>query len=160
MPAGQGKRDAIRPRHDLIPVEFLDELAEIFAEGRRPRPGLPEGYGDSWKNGGDDFLRDCLNHASNHLHKYMNGDRSENHLAKVAWNALAVRWHYAKLPSKTNCPCWIYDKYVGPVINCPLHGSSSSTPYDGGGKHGCMGPNSPTPQPVALTEVQTGHSES
>lgn len=89
MPEGQGKRDIKRPRHDLIPVEFLDELASIFEEGF-------EKYGDSWKGGGYDFLTDCLNHASNHLHLYMNGDTSENQLAKVAWNVLAVRWHDLK----------------------------------------------------------------
>lgn len=102
MPPGQGKRDVRRPRHDLIPVEFLDELAAIFEEGRRPRPGLPNGYGDSWKCGGEDFLCDCLNHASNHLHLFMNGDTSENHLAKVAWNALAVRWHRMKAQETGN----------------------------------------------------------
>jgi hypothetical protein len=95
LPEGQGKRDKICPRHDLIPVEFLDEIASIFEEGRRPRPGMPEGYGDSWKSGGEDFLRDCLNHASRHLHLYMSGDRTENHLAKVAWNSLAVKYHKA-----------------------------------------------------------------
>lgn len=86
LPDNQGKRTIKRPRHDLIPIEFLDELASIFEEG------LPK-YGDSWKKGGLDFLTDCLNHASNHLHLYMNGDKSENQLAKVAWNVLAVRWH-------------------------------------------------------------------
>lgn len=91
MPPNQGKRDTKRPRHDLIPIEFLDELASIFEEGRRPRPGMPEGYGDSWKQGGNEFLLDCLNHASNHLHLYMNGDKSENHLSKVAWNVLVKR---------------------------------------------------------------------
>lgn len=94
MPEGQGKRDIERPRYDFIPLEFLDELAGIFEEGKRPRPGLPEGYGDSWKKGGEVFLRDCLNHAFWHLMKYMNGDRSENHLSKVAWNCLAVKWHH------------------------------------------------------------------
>ena len=89
MPPNQGKRDIKRPRHDLIPLEFLDELASIFEEGLLK-------YGDSWKKGGSDFLTDCLNHASNHLHKYMNGDKSENQLAKVAWNVLAVRWHELK----------------------------------------------------------------
>lgn len=96
MPEGQGKRDVKRPRHDLIPVEFLDALAAIFEEGRKPRPGMPEGYGDSWKSGGPDFLLDCLNHASNHLHKYMNGDRSEDHMPKVAWNCLVVRYFEEK----------------------------------------------------------------
>lgn len=100
MPPNQGKRDKIRPRHDLIPLGFIDELASIFEEGREPRPGMPEGYGDSWKAGGDDFLRDCLNHASNHLHLYMDGDRSENHLAKVAWNVLCVKWHKNKEEKK------------------------------------------------------------
>jgi hypothetical protein len=85
MPEGQGKRDTKRPRHDLIPIEFLDELASIFEEGLTK-------YGDSWKKGGDDFLIDCLNHASNHLHLYMSGDRTENHLAKVAWNTLVIKY--------------------------------------------------------------------
>lgn len=96
LPEGQGVRDKIRPRYDLVPLEFDNELASIFEEGRRPRPGLPEGYGDSWKKGGEDFLRDCLNHALWHLKKYMEGDRSENHLAKVAWGCLAVRFHDLK----------------------------------------------------------------
>lgn len=101
MPLGQGKRDKVQPRHDLIPLEFLDELASIFEEGLLPRPGLPDGYGDSWKKGGSLFLRDCLNHASNHLHAYMNGDYLENQLAKVAWNVLVVRWHRLN-ENKTN----------------------------------------------------------
>lgn len=86
MPEGQGERDTKRPRHDLIPIEFLDELASIFEEGSAK-------YGDSWKRGGEEYLIDCLNHASNHLHLYMNGDSTENHLAKVAWNTLVVKWH-------------------------------------------------------------------
>lgn len=85
LPKDQGSRTIRRPRHDLIPIEFLDELASIFEEGLVK-------YGDSWKKGGTDFLVDCLNHASNHLHKYCNGDISENQLSKVAWNCLVVRY--------------------------------------------------------------------
>lgn len=92
MPPSQGKRDAIRPRYDLIPQQWLEALARIFEEGRKPRPGLPEGYGDSWKQGGLDFLQDCLNHAQHHLLLYHAGDRTEEHLAKVAWNVLAVNY--------------------------------------------------------------------
>jgi hypothetical protein len=92
MPPNQGKRDKKRPNYNFIPLEFDDELASIFEEGRRPRPGMPEGYGDSWLQGGKDFLSDCLNHAFWHLKMYMRGDRSENHLAKVAWNVLVVRF--------------------------------------------------------------------
>lgn len=87
MPEGQGKRNAKQPRYDLIPLSFLTELASVFAEGLAK-------YGeDSWKQGGEDFLRDCLNHVQWHLSMYMQGDRGENHLAKVAWGALAVRWN-------------------------------------------------------------------
>lgn len=93
MPGGEGKRDKERHHYEYIPLEFLDMLAEIFEEGRRPRPGMPEGYGDSWKSGGKNFLRDCLNHAVWHLWKYFHGDRTEHHLAKVAWNVLAVAYH-------------------------------------------------------------------
>ena len=93
MPEGQGKRDNKRPNYNYIPIEFDDELASIFEEGRRARPGMPEGYGDSWMSGGSHFLEDCLNHAFWHLKMYMRGDRSENHLSKVAWNVLAVRFH-------------------------------------------------------------------
>lgn len=89
LPADQGKRTVRRHRHDLIPLEFLDEIASIFEEGIIK-------YGDSWKRGGRDFLIDCLNHASNHLHKYCNGDISENQLAKVAWNCLVVRYFDSK----------------------------------------------------------------
>lgn len=85
LPIGQGKRTILRRRHDLIPIEFLDEIASIFEEGLSK-------YGDSWKKGGRDFLIDCLNHASNHFHKYCNGDTSENQLSKVAWNVLVVRY--------------------------------------------------------------------
>lgn len=97
MPPNQGKRDKKRPNYNYIPIEFDDELASIFEEGRRPRPGIPEGYGDSWLSGGKDFLEDCLNHAFWHLKMYMRGDRNENHLAKVAWNTLVVRYHEQNL---------------------------------------------------------------
>jgi hypothetical protein len=106
MPPNQGKRDKKRPNYNYIPLEFDDELASIFEEGRKPRPGMPKGYSDSWMLGGKDFLEDCLNHAFWHLKMYMKGDRSENHLAKVAWNSLVVRYHeLKKVPESfcTNC---------------------------------------------------------
>ncbi len=105
MPPNQGKRDKKRPNYNYIPIEFDNELASIFEEGRKPRPGMPEGYGDSWMSGGKEFLSDCLNHAFWHLKMYMRGDRSENHLAKVAWNVLAVKYHEChELPHSKDYP--------------------------------------------------------
>jgi len=86
MPEGQGQRTRRRPRHDLIPVEFLDMIADIFEEG------LPK-YEDSWMLGGVDFLTDCLNHASNHFHRACGKELSVKQLAKVAWNVLVVAYH-------------------------------------------------------------------
>lgn len=103
MPSNQGKRDKKRPNYNFIPLEFDNELASIFEEERRRRPGMPEGYGDSCMKGGKDFLEDCLNHAFWHLKMYMRGDRSENHLTKVAWNVLVVKFHELKNPLKSFC---------------------------------------------------------
>jgi hypothetical protein len=86
----KAKRKETRLRYDLIPKEFIDNIALIFEEGQKK-------YGeDNWKSGDRQFFRDCLNHAQDHLLRFNNGDRSENHLAKVAWNCLAYLWWMEK----------------------------------------------------------------
>lgn len=87
------KRDEYRLRYDLIPKFFIDELASIFEEGLR--------YGqDNWKKGGEEFVADLINHVEDHYLRYTDGDRSEKHLAKVAWNALARAWYDAQEKEK------------------------------------------------------------
>ena len=64
----------------LIPLYSLLNLGKIFIEGLR--------YGrDSWKKGVNDkeYQEERLEHAILHLIKYKEGDRSEEHLAKVSW---------------------------------------------------------------------------
>lgn len=64
----------------LIPLYSLLALGKIFIEGLR--------YGkDNWKKGVHDkeYQEERLEHALLHLIKYKEGDRSEAHLAKVAW---------------------------------------------------------------------------
>lgn len=64
----------------LIPMYSLLNLGKIFIEGLR--------YGrDNWKKGVNDkeYQEERLEHAFNHLIKYKEGDRSEDHLAKVMW---------------------------------------------------------------------------
>lgn len=64
----------------LIPLYSLLEVGKIFVEGLR--------YGrDNWKKGvGDkEYQEERLEHALLHLIKYKEDDRSESHLAKVAW---------------------------------------------------------------------------
>ena len=64
----------------LIPWYSILAIGRIFVEGLR--------YGrDNWKNGvGDEaYQEERLEHAMLHLLKWKEGDRTEAHLAKVAW---------------------------------------------------------------------------
>lgn len=64
----------------LIPFYSLLALGKIFIEGLR--------YGrDNWKKGVHDkiYQEERLEHAILHLIKWKEGDRSEAHLAKIAW---------------------------------------------------------------------------
>lgn len=64
----------------LIPFYSLFRLGAIFIEGLR--------YGkDNWKKGVNDkdYQEERLEHALVHFIKWKEGDRSEDHLAKVAW---------------------------------------------------------------------------
>lgn len=64
-----------------IPVSSLVRLGKIFKEGLR--------YGrNNWKDNPDaDYVEERTNHAIIHLMKWANGDRTEDHLAKVMWFA-------------------------------------------------------------------------
>ncbi len=80
------KRDHIEEsRYDLIPLDCLRELALIYAEGAR-KYGIGE-----WKSGLEPS--DTLNHAFEHLRQYQNGNRDENHLAKIAWAMFTLMWY-------------------------------------------------------------------
>lgn len=64
----------------MIPFYSILRIGRIFVEGLR--------YGrDNWKKGvGDqEFQEERLEHALLHLIKWKEGDRTEDHLAKVAW---------------------------------------------------------------------------
>lgn len=64
-----------------IPVASLQAIGSIFEEGAAK-------YGrNNWLKGAGDreYQEERLEHAITHLMLYANGDRSENHLAKVAW---------------------------------------------------------------------------
>ena len=61
------------------------ELALICAEGL-------EKHNDSWRftKEKEKFKVDRLNHMIRHLNLYRQGDKSENHIAKVMWGAMAI----------------------------------------------------------------------
>lgn len=71
-----------RGRFDLIPAQGLQRLAMVAEEGA----GL---YGaNNWKKGIP--LHRYLDSAMRHLVSYSTGDRNEDHLARCAWNCLAL----------------------------------------------------------------------
>lgn len=75
-------KDADGERYDLISPIGLERVARIYAEGATK-------YGDSsWEKGLP--ISDLMNHGLRHWRLYASGDRSEDHLAKVAWAAMAA----------------------------------------------------------------------
>jgi hypothetical protein len=78
-----------KPRFDLIPTASLERLAGLYGRGA-------EKYGPyNWARG----IPVSRNIASleRHLQQYKRGDRDEDHLAAVAWNAFAIM-HYEAYP--------------------------------------------------------------
>jgi hypothetical protein len=73
-----------KPRYDLIPPGPLKRLAELMARGA-------EKYGDgNWTQGmpTSRFMASLLRHAE----AYRAGDRDEDHLAAVCFNAFAIMY--------------------------------------------------------------------
>jgi len=67
----------------FIPRSALNRLGEVFIEGLR----YDVNGETNWKKGvfDDEYQHERLEHALDHLWKWIEGDRSEDHLAKVMW---------------------------------------------------------------------------
>lgn len=86
-------KDADDHRFDLVSPFGLFRLAKIYAEGAKK-------YGDrNWELGQP--TGDVLNHAERHLQLWKQGDRSEDHLAKVAWGMFAIMHYEETLPENS-----------------------------------------------------------
>lgn len=80
--------EKLAPGVDQIPFEGIEAIGAIFAEGEKK-------YGiNNWKKqpDNDDYNRERTRHAIRHLMLWANGDRSEPHLAKVAWFCVTTIW--------------------------------------------------------------------
>lgn len=69
-------------RYDLIPLVGLRRLARTCAEG-----AIKHGI-DNWLKGIPS--ENLMNHAVTHLCDYLDGDRSEDHIAHAVWNLFAL----------------------------------------------------------------------
>jgi hypothetical protein len=74
------KRSKLVERYDLLSPIGLQRAAKAAAEGARK-------YGD-FNNEGGLGVSVYLNHALAHIFAYLAGNRDEDHLGHLAWNAL------------------------------------------------------------------------
>lgn len=82
------KSETLSPGVDQVPFEGIEAIGAIFAEGEKK-------YGrDNWKKqpNNPEYNAERTRHAIRHLMLWANGDRSEPHLAKVAWFCVTTIW--------------------------------------------------------------------
>lgn len=90
FPTGS-RRDvaAGKGRYDLLPPLCLRRLAQLYERGAAK-------YGDhNWQKGQP--LSSTVSSMMRHACQFIEGDRSEDHLAAVAWNAFTLMWTEAMI---------------------------------------------------------------
>lgn len=79
-----------KPRYDLIPVGPLKRLADLYMRGAIK-------YDDNNWQKGQPYSRAYAS-LFRHMIAWREGDRSEDHLAAVAWNAFTIMWYEENKP--------------------------------------------------------------
>ena len=89
---GGAKVSSLRPCYHLLEKLFLSGVAKVAHEGAQK-------YGEgNWQKGNQEFAVERLNHVVDHLFSWINGDRSEPHLAKAAWGLMVTMWFAERHP--------------------------------------------------------------
>lgn len=71
-------------RYDLIPSRPLERVAKVYEDGANV-------HGDwNWAKGIK--MSRTLDSAERHIRQYLDGDRSEDHLAQAVWNLMAAMY--------------------------------------------------------------------
>lgn len=84
------KRSDTKPFYKIIPYEFIRRLGMTLAEGAIK---YDEAVDESnWKKGDKKFFAECFDHAIEHMYLYLDGDRTEDHLAHAAANLCFLVW--------------------------------------------------------------------
>jgi hypothetical protein len=92
-----------KPRYDLIPPIMLRRLAELYGRGAVK-------YGENNYQKGMPFTRVYAS-MFRHMMQYREGDKSEDHLSAVIWNATALMFYEdaieaGQLPAELNDFDW------------------------------------------------------
>lgn len=94
-------------RYELIPPGPLAALAKIYTDGAAK-------YGENNYQKGMPFMRVAAS-LLRHYYAWVAGDRSERHMANLAWNAFALLF-YEDQVEKGALPQELDDRPVSPVV--------------------------------------------
>lgn len=103
-----------KPRIDLflkyVPIGAINRIATHYVNGARK-------YGDhNWQKGIPTSR--CISSAFRHLYQYLIGDRTEDHLAAVCFNVIAILyWEETKTYSMLDTPSKCRSLEAGGFIN-------------------------------------------
>lgn len=90
--ASGAKRSKVKPPYYLITQTFLERIAIVLEKGLKS-------YGaNNWTKGDEVFAVDTMNHLFEHVTKFLNGDRSEDHLGHAACNLMFLDTFYREHP--------------------------------------------------------------
>lgn len=90
--SGGAKRSDVKPRYHLIDRDFLAGVATVLGEGERK-------YGpNNWTKGDQTFAVDAVNHVIEHIYKFLEGDRTENHLMHASCGLMFVNRFFQEHP--------------------------------------------------------------
>lgn len=107
-------------RYDLVSPEGLRRLALLYEAGAKK-------YGDrNWEKGQP--LASYMDSLLRHAYRYLDGQRDEDHIAAVAWNAFAIMHterliKEGKLPEEFN-DIEVREESVEEFLFCRLEGCS------------------------------------
>jgi hypothetical protein len=103
-------------RYDLIPSRPLERVAKVYEDGAAV-------HGDwNWAKGFK--MSRTLDSAERHIRQYLDGDRSEDHLAQAVWNLMATMWFEEHAPETndlrndkaTRLPDGVYRNHLGVLM--------------------------------------------
>jgi hypothetical protein len=77
-----------KPRYDLIPVEALERVAMLYTRGAQKYEE------NNWQKGIPKMR--CFASLLRHAYAWVKGERDEDHLAAVVWNAFAIMYYEEK----------------------------------------------------------------
>lgn len=95
MTGDKAKRDERKAFYHKIPYCALRRLAARYLLGseRYEKQGQRLLFEQSnWQHGDREFFTDTYNHVIEHLYRWADGDRTEDHLAAAAWGCFALIW--------------------------------------------------------------------